>query len=117
MKRMGTGSATLVALLLSVLWVRVTSGKSPTPAFAQERIGHSVTLTWKASKSAVQGYNVYRGTTSGGPYTKINSELVHELRYKDQMVQSGTTYYYVTRAVDSDGRESANSSEIKAVVP
>jgi len=115
MKRMGTVSATLVALLLSVLWVRVTSGKSP--VFAQESKGHSVTLTWKPSKSAVRGYNVYRGTASGGPYTKINSDLVRELGYKDQKVQSGTTYYYVTRAVDSDGRESANSSEIKAVIP
>jgi fibronectin type 3 domain-containing protein len=42
---------------------------------------------------------------------------VQELSYKDQDVPGGTTYYYVTRAVDADGRESLNSSEITVVVP
>jgi len=75
-----------------------------------------VTLTWNASKSAVKGYNVYRGSSSGGPYTRINSSLVPGLSYQDQDVRSETTYYYVTRAVDANDRESANSSEIKVVV-
>ncbi len=35
---------------------------------------HSVNLSWTASNSqGVTGYNVYRGGTSGGPYSKINS--------------------------------------------
>ena len=29
---------------------------------------HSVSMSWSPSPSAVIGYNVYRGTTSGGPY-------------------------------------------------
>jgi len=120
-KRMGTGLATFLAVLLCVLWACVTSGMTSQSTFGQKfgrgSKGHSVTLTWKASKSAVKGYNVYRGTTSGGPYTKINPDLVPGLTYKDQDVPGGTTYYYVTRAVDADGRESANSSEIKAAVP
>jgi Abnormal spindle-like microcephaly-assoc'd, ASPM-SPD-2-Hydin len=29
---------------------------------------HSVSLFWSPSPSSVVGYNVYRGTTSGGPY-------------------------------------------------
>lgn len=117
MKRLGTGIATLIALVLCVLWVHATSAKSAAPPFWQEAKRHTVTLTWKASKSAVRGYNVYRATSSGGPYTKINSELVRELNYKDQNVQSGKTYYYVTRSVDANGRESVNSSEIAATVP
>jgi fibronectin type 3 domain-containing protein len=76
-----------------------------------------VTLIWKASKFAVRGYNVYRGTKSGGPYTKVNRDLVQGLTYKDENVRGGTTYYYVTRSVDADGRESVNSSEITVVVP
>jgi hypothetical protein len=35
---------------------------------------HTVDLTWKPSSSAV-GYNIYRGTVSGGPYTIINTSL------------------------------------------
>src|SRR5215467_8551944 len=115
-KRMGTGTATVLALVLSVLWVRVTSGKS-SPPFWQTGKGHSVSLTWKASKSEVLGYNVYRGTSSGGPYSRINSELVRELTYKDENVPGSRTYYYVTRAVDANGRESANSSEITVSIP
>ena len=78
---------------------------------------HSVVLTWTASTSTVAGYNVYRGTTSGGPYTKINSSLITTLAYTDSTVQNGTTYYYVATAVDSSGGESVNSKEVSAVIP
>jgi hypothetical protein len=116
-KRVGTGLATLLAVLLCVLWARVTSGSSAVPTFLQSSKGHSVTLTWKASKSPAKGYNVYRGTKSGGPYLRINPDLVQGLSYQDQDVKSGVTYFYVIRAVDADGLESANSSEITAKVP
>ena len=116
-KKLGTGVATLLALVLSVQWVLVTSGASSGAMFRHAGKTHVVTLTWDASSSVVKGYNVYRGTHSGGPYTKVNSHLVPGLSYQDQDVPGGTTYYYVTRAVDGNGRESANSSEIKVVVP
>jgi hypothetical protein len=80
-------------------------------------VQHSVALTWNASASAVAGYNVYRGTVSGGPYAKINSTLVTPLSYTDSTVQSGTTYYYVTTAVDSSGTESVFSNQVSAVIP
>jgi len=80
-------------------------------------VQHSVALTWDASTSTVAGYNVYRGTVSGGPYVKINSSLVAALNYTDSTVQSGTTYYYVATAVDSTGGESVYSNEISALIP
>lgn len=116
-KKIGSGVATFFAVLLCVLWARVTSGSSAVPAFLQRNKGHSVTLTWKASKSLAKGYNVYRGTKSGGPYVRINPDLVEGLRFQDQDVKSSTTYYYVIRAVDADGGESVNSSEITATIP
>src|SRR6266404_4461645 len=78
---------------------------------------HSATLRWTASTSTVSGYNVYRGTVSGGPYTKINSSLVAALTYTDSTVQSGATYYYVITAVDSGGNESAFSNQVSAAIP
>ena len=78
---------------------------------------HSASLSWSASTSAVSGYNVYRSTVSGSSYAKINSSLVAVLSYTDSTVQSGTTYFYVATAVDSSGRESANSNEVIAVIP
>ena len=80
-------------------------------------VQHSVALSWNASTSTVAGYNVYRGAASGGPYAKINSSVVALLDYTDSTVLSGTTYYYVTTAVDSSGDESAYSNEAPAVIP
>lgn len=116
-KRVGTGLATLLAVLLCAMWARVTAGSSFVTQSSQSNKGHSVTLIWKGSKSPAKGYNVYRGTKSGGPYTRINPDLVQGLKFLDQDVKSGTTYYYVIRAADFDGLESANSSEITAVIP
>jgi SdrD B-like domain len=78
---------------------------------------HSVALSWNASTSAVIGYNVYRSTLSGTGYTRMNSAFLAVLAYTDTTVQSGTTYYYVTTAVDSSGTESAYSNEAKAIIP
>jgi hypothetical protein len=77
-----------------------------------------VALSWNASTSqGVVGYNAYRSTTSGGPYTKLNSSLIPTTSYIDQTVQSGLTYFYVTTAVNSQGMESVYSNEAAATVP
>jgi uncharacterized membrane protein len=76
-----------------------------------------VSLSWTASTSpGIAGYNVYRSTTSGGPYTKLNSSLITTTNYNDQTVQSGFTYYYVATAVNSQGLESAYSNQAAASV-
>ena len=76
-----------------------------------------VDLSWNASTSPVAGYNAYRSMTSGGAYTKLNSSLIHGTTYADFGVQHGYTYYYVTTAVDSQGRESAFSNQASVTVP
>ncbi len=80
-------------------------------------VQHTVSLSWIASTSTVAGYNVYRSTTSGSGYVKINSSLVTGLTYTDSTVISGTTYFYVTTAADSSGNESAFSNQATAVIP
>jgi hypothetical protein len=80
-------------------------------------VQHTVSLSWNASTSTVTGYNVYRSTTSGSGYVKINSTLVSGLTLTDSNVTSGTTYYYVTTAVDSSGNESAFSNQATAPIP
>jgi hypothetical protein len=80
---------------------------------------HSVTLSWVASTSSnIAGYNIYRGTTSGGPYArKVNSSLIAGLSIADSTVQAGQTYYYVGTAVDTSGNESGYSTQAVAAVP
>jgi Abnormal spindle-like microcephaly-assoc'd, ASPM-SPD-2-Hydin len=79
---------------------------------------HSVALSWTASNSPnIEGYNVYRGTTSGGPYSRINSSLNAGTNYTDNTVVDGTTYYYVTTAVNTSSQESGYSNQAQAVIP
>ena len=77
---------------------------------------HSVDLSWDPV-SAVVGYNVYRGSQAGGPYSKINSVLNASTTFIDSSVQSGQNYYYVTTSVDSTGAQSSYSNETHAVIP
>ena len=81
---------------------------------------HSVTLTWQApapvSGVTVVGYNLYRSTTSGGPFVKLASNLT-ALRYEDRLVGNGRTYFYVVTAIDQAGRESRYSNEARAPIP
>jgi hypothetical protein len=103
--------------------VKVISNATNSPASITlsgtgvQPVSHSITLNWTASTSTVSGYNVYRSTVSGGPYTKLNSTPIAATAYVDTTVQTGQTYYYVVTSVDSSGVESTDSSEVSATVP
>ena len=77
---------------------------------------HTLDVTWNTSADAV-GYNIYRGTASGGPYTMINTSLDSTTTYTDNTVVSGQTYYYVATAVNGDSQESGYSNQATAIVP
>jgi len=103
--------------------VTVTSNATNSPisislsGTGTQAVAHSVALSWIASTSTVVGYNVYRATTSGGPYTLITSSPVNGITFTDTAVQAGVTYFYVVTAVDANGNESVNSNEASATVP
>ena len=101
----------------TVTW-RSSASNSPVHQYLTGSGTHLVALTWRASTSRhIVGYNIYRGHRSGGPYTKINTALdpnTHDIDYK---VLAGTTYYYVVTAVNSRGRESVYSNQVKSVIP
>lgn len=78
---------------------------------------HTVSLSWTASTSTIAGYNVYRGTQTGGPYAQIGTGNGTATTYTDSTVQSGQTYFYVVTSVDSAGVESVFSNQAQAVVP
>lgn len=106
------GTLTLTTHNSSVLSIALT-GAGVVPTAPKQ---HTVTLNWAASPSVVDGYYVYRGTHSGGPYTRINTSPTPSTTYQDATVSSGELYYYVVTAVAS-GVESTPTGEIPAAVP
>ena len=90
--------------------VQSMTGTGTTP------VQHSADLSWNSSNDAV-GYNIYRSTVSGGPYTMVNPTLDGTTAYTDNTVDSGQTYYYVATAVDASSQESGYSAEVQAVIP
>ncbi len=74
-----------------------------------------VNLDWSDNAEPdLAGYNVYRSTTSGGPYGQINGSLVTASAFSDTGVTNGTTYFYVVTAEDTSANESASSNEASA---
>jgi hypothetical protein len=74
----------------------------------------TVSLTWDAnSEPDIAGYNVYRSDVSGGPYDKINGDVVSDLTYVD-MPGMGDYYYCVTAQIYAV-TESRLSNEVAAV--
>lgn len=82
----------------------------------------NINLSWIASTSSgVTGYNLYRGTVTGGPYTKVNTALITVVPtattpYKDLSAVKGTSYFYRATAV-AGTKESMFSNEAHAIAP
>ena len=78
---------------------------------------HQVALSWTQSTTpGITSNNVYRGTTSGGPYALIYSSTTAITGYTDTTVVGGDTYYYVVTALIGS-EESAYSNQYQANVP
>ena len=105
----------------SISFVSDASDSSLTQTFTgtgtQSSSSHTVALSWDASTSSAVGYNIYRGTQSGGPYSKLNTATLAGTSYTDNAVTNGSTYYYVATSVDSNSAESAYSNQAVAQIP
>lgn len=98
--------------------LQTSGGPTPTPTPTPSSTSHSVSVTWSASAtSGLQGYNVYRGTISGGPYSRVSAIPTTALQFTDGGVAASQTYFYVVTAVGGNGVESVTSNEIKVTVP
>lgn len=115
-----TGTPTKTATYQFDLSVQGHGGHMSTVDYTltiQGGTAHSAALTWKAGAKNITGYNLYRSTTSGGPYSQLNSSLLSSNSYTDSDVADGTTYYYVATEVDNKGDESGYSAQAVAVIP
>jgi fibronectin type 3 domain-containing protein len=81
---------------------------------------HEVDLSWDAPSSSpipVVGYNVYRSTGGTTTYQLLNSSVDANREYVDNTVQSGVTYDYIVKSVDSSGGESSATDPLSLAIP
>jgi len=92
---------------------------APTGLMAASTV-EGILLNWTALSGAV-GYNVYRSTTAGGPYTKSNKINRHAVKqssyYLDEDVSPQNPYYYKVTALDASANESGFSNEASIYTP
>lgn len=72
----------------------------------------NIELTWHRSLSSdVRGYNIYRSTSSGGPFTLVNTVPTDRTSYyTDAGLTPLTSFFFKVTAVDSSANESDFSS-------
>lgn len=68
----------------------------------------SIALVWRPN-SAAAGFNIYRSSSSTGPFTKVNGTPVQGASFADQSLSESTTYYYQVKAVGQAANESLPS--------
>jgi hypothetical protein len=106
----------------SMMWgVTVTDpAAAPSAPTGVAAVGanQQVTVTWTANtEQDLAGYNLYRATAPGGPYTKVNSSLITYTTYTNTRLTNGTTYCYVVTAINNQvpAKESPYSVEVCAM--
>lgn len=78
--------------------------------------GTSATLSWPANSALdVDGYGVYRASSSSGELAKIATVSYQSTTYTDAGLASGT-YYYAVRTLDTKGQESTPSTEVSVPI-
>ncbi|MCZ7575230.1 MAG: alpha-amylase family glycosyl hydrolase [Ardenticatenaceae bacterium] len=87
---------------------------APAGLHVTEEGNAQVGLAWNSVAGAA-GYNVYRSPLSGGGYEKVNATPQTSTNFTDSGLANARTYFYVLRALDASGNESAASNEVSAL--
>jgi hypothetical protein len=83
------------------------------PVVSAAAVGKTVQLQWNwPPETDAAGFIVYRSTTPGGPYLRLNSTPLVPPQFVDTTAAPGTPSYYVVTTLDTSGNESAQSNEV-----
>src|SRR5439155_21634588 len=96
-----SGVTTTVPVMPAIPTGVVASATSPT----------RVDVGWNPVSGATR-YEVLRSTSASGPFATIGSSTTTTLA--DTTVATGTTYYYVVRSVNADGRSGPSIPPVSA---
>lgn len=99
----------------------VDANGTPKPAPAQNLTAAPFTesinkLSW-TDGAGETGYEIYRATSSGGPYKFIRLTNANVIAFNDSNLVKNTVYYYVVRAVSETGASVAsNEATVKTLI-
>ncbi len=104
----------------NTMWLdnlRVIDGYVPSaPTQVVSRAGdRSVILHWARNPELdAAGYRVYRGPSTNGPFTLVNSQILANPGVTDFSVTNGQDYFYLVRALNGAWFESPDSNLAQA---
>jgi hypothetical protein len=81
---------------------------------------HSVNLSWKAPTTTpvpVGSYQINRAVSGSTQYSVVGTSAASTTAFTDTTVQSGKTYVYQVRSVDSSGNTSSPSNSVTLAIP
>jgi glycosidase/fibronectin type 3 domain-containing protein len=101
-------------LLLATGTVDLTPPAAPANLRVTAEGDSQISLAWNAVAGAA-GYNIYHSPLSGGGWVKVNGSPLSGTSYTDTGLTNARTYYYMVRALDAAGNESATSNQVAAL--
>jgi hypothetical protein len=107
-----TSAPSSPAMTISSASLAAPTGLSASSTGCVLNVSTKVKLTWTATSSSwADGYQIFRSTTNGGPYSSVGTVSGQSTTtFTDSSVAFLTTYYYVVQATKLNWR-SANSSQ------
>ncbi|HMH34024.1 MAG TPA: PA14 domain-containing protein [Puia sp.] len=88
-----------------------TAPKAPSALVANALSYKRVALNWTSNSSDEIAFEIYRSTSSTGPFVTIGRTLAHVTSFADSVVQASTTYYYKVKAINVFGSSLFNGED------
>jgi hypothetical protein len=111
----GTGRRRVVQILAVAAGIQTAAAVGPPVNLVSCTGDKSIILHWdQVSDPNLSGYNVYRSSSSTGPFVELNASVLPSAGFCDLTVIDGQTNFYEVTAVDANTGESLPSSVLGA---
>ncbi len=95
-------------------YVKTLTNLAPTTLLVTGTTRTTASIQWQDRSYTETGYQIWRATSSAGPYSQLASLAAGTTSYTDTKLTANTTYYYTVRATYSGSTYSAYSSPAAA---
>jgi hypothetical protein len=84
----------------------------PTQLKATAQSYYKIGLTWTDNSANETGFEIYRATSFGGPYSIVTTTGANATSFTDSSVAASTTYYYRVQAINATGASGFDSTSL-----